>query len=67
MLSSPSPRERVGVRGASLILALLLSGCALITPRPAPDPVRLRIADLILIGFNGTQVVNVPCGGSVSM
>ena len=56
MFSSPSPRERAGVRGASLILALLLSGCALITPRPAPDPVRLRIADLILIGFNGTQV-----------
>ncbi|HTG11423.1 MAG TPA: glycoside hydrolase family 3 N-terminal domain-containing protein, partial [Candidatus Eisenbacteria bacterium] len=56
MFASPSPRERAGVRGASLILALLLSGCALITPRPAPDPVRLRIADLILIGFNGTQV-----------
>jgi beta-N-acetylhexosaminidase len=44
------------VRGASLILALVLSGCALITPRPAPDAGRLRIADLILIGFNGTQV-----------
>ena len=56
MASSPSPRERATVRGASLILALALSGCALITPRPTPDPVRLRIADLILIGFDGTQV-----------
>jgi len=35
--------------------ALVLFGCALITPRPAPDAGRLRIADLILIGFNGTQ------------
>jgi beta-N-acetylhexosaminidase len=41
---------------ASLLLALILSGCALITPRPAPDAARLRIADLLLIGFNGTQV-----------
>ena len=56
MASSPSPRERATVKGASLILALALSGCALITPRPTPDPVRLRIADLILIGFDGTQV-----------
>jgi beta-N-acetylhexosaminidase len=56
MASSPSPRERATVRGASLILALALSGCTLITPRPTPDPVRLRIADLILIGFDGTQV-----------
>ncbi|MGH7414774.1 MAG: glycoside hydrolase family 3 protein, partial [Candidatus Rokuibacteriota bacterium] len=31
-------------------------GCALLTPRPAPDPAHLRIADLLLIGFNGTQV-----------
>jgi beta-N-acetylhexosaminidase len=46
------PRLRLGV----LVTALALSGCALITPRPAPDPVRLRVADLLLIGFNGTQV-----------
>jgi beta-N-acetylhexosaminidase len=38
------------------VAALALAGCALVTPRPAPDPVRLRIADLLLIGFNGTQV-----------
>ena len=49
---SPSPRERVGV----IVLATLLSGCALLTPRPAPDPVRLRIADLLLVGFAGTEV-----------
>jgi beta-N-acetylhexosaminidase len=45
-------RPRLG----ALALALALSGCALITPRPAPDPVRLRIAELLLIGFSGTQV-----------
>jgi beta-N-acetylhexosaminidase len=39
-----------------ILLALLLTGCALITPRPAPDPVALRIADLLLVGFEGTQV-----------
>jgi beta-N-acetylhexosaminidase len=33
-----------------------VSGCALVTPRPAPDPVRLRIADLLLVGFSGTEV-----------
>src|SRR4030095_13523242 len=43
-------------RGTIVALALAMSGCALVTPRPAPDPVRLRIADLLLIGFNGTQV-----------
>ena len=41
---------------AALIVALVLSGCALLTPRPAPDPARLRVADLLLIGFTGTQV-----------
>jgi beta-N-acetylhexosaminidase len=41
----------------SVLLSItLLSGCALITPRPAPDPARLRIADLLLVGFSGTQV-----------
>ncbi|HKW91884.1 MAG TPA: glycoside hydrolase family 3 N-terminal domain-containing protein [Methylomirabilota bacterium] len=39
-----------------LVAAVVLSGCALITPRPAPDPARLRIADLLLVGFTGTQV-----------
>ena len=39
-----------------LVSVTLLSGCALIAPRPAPDPVRLRIADLLLVGFSGTQV-----------
>lgn len=39
-----------------LVLALTLSGCALVTPRPAPDPVQLRIGELLLIGFTGTQV-----------
>lgn len=38
------------------LAAALLAGCALITPRPAPDPVALRVADLLLIGFNGTEV-----------
>ena len=40
----------------TLALAAVLAGCALVTPRPAPDPARLRIADLLLIGFTGTQV-----------
>lgn len=60
---SPSARERAGVRAprargalALLGLAALLAGCALVTPRPAPDPARLRIADLLLVGFTGTQV-----------
>ncbi len=44
-------------RPLPLVVALaLLSGCALITPRPAPDPARLRIADLLLVGFTGTEV-----------
>jgi len=41
---------------ATLALAATLVGCALVAPRPAPDPARLRIADLLLIGFTGTQV-----------
>lgn len=41
---------------ARLLSALALSGCALVTPRPAPDPAALRIGELLLIGFNGTQV-----------
>jgi beta-N-acetylhexosaminidase len=56
-------RERAGARLprppgrlALLVLAALLSGCALVTPRPAPDPARLRIGDLLLVGFTGTQV-----------
>jgi len=53
---SPSPRESAGMKVFPLILVLLLAGCALITPRPAPDPVALRVADLLLIGFNGTEV-----------
>ncbi|HKX03878.1 MAG TPA: glycoside hydrolase family 3 N-terminal domain-containing protein, partial [Methylomirabilota bacterium] len=40
----------------SLALAVCLAGCTLVTPRPAPDPARLRIGDLLLIGFTGTQV-----------
>jgi beta-N-acetylhexosaminidase len=48
------PRTRGAL--AALALALALPGCALITPRPAPDPARLRIGELLLIGFNGTQV-----------
>jgi beta-N-acetylhexosaminidase len=48
--------SRSRLRLGALVVALALSGCALITPRPAPDPVRLRIAELLLIGFNGTQV-----------
>lgn len=48
--ASPSPWV------ASLALAASLAGCALLTPRPAPDPARLRVADLLLIGFTGTQV-----------
>ena len=39
-----------------MLLAAILAGCALVTPRPAPDPARLRIADLLLVGFTGTQV-----------
>ena len=39
-----------------MLLAALLAGCALVAPRPAPDPARLRIADLLLVGFTGTQV-----------
>ena len=62
---SPSPGERVGVRvprspdrsvPALVLVAAILAGCALVTPRPAPDPARLRIADLLLVGFGGTQV-----------
>jgi beta-N-acetylhexosaminidase len=56
MARSPSPRERSRLRLGALVTALTLSGCALITPRPAPDPAQLRIAELLLIGFNGTQV-----------
>ena len=41
---------------ALMLLAAILAGCALVTPRPAPDPARLRIADLLLVGFTGTQV-----------
>jgi len=41
---------------ALVLVAALLAGCALVTPRPAPDPARLRIADLLLVGFTGTQV-----------
>jgi len=41
---------------ATLALAATLAGCALVASRPAPDPARLRIADLLLIGFTGTQV-----------
>ena len=43
---------RLGV----LVSIALLCGCALLTPRPAPDPARLRIADLLLVGFSGTEV-----------
>jgi len=49
-------RVRPSPRLAPLIAAMLLSGCALIAPRPEPDPTRLRIADLLLVGFTGTQV-----------
>ncbi|HJV58110.1 MAG TPA: glycoside hydrolase family 3 N-terminal domain-containing protein [Methylomirabilota bacterium] len=49
-----APRERGAL--ALLGLAALLAGCALVTPRAAPDPARLRIADLLLVGFTGTQV-----------
>jgi beta-N-acetylhexosaminidase len=41
---------------AALLLTVTVTGCALLTPRPAPDAARLRIADLLLMGFNGTQV-----------
>lgn len=57
------PRSLVPARHAAarrtlawLALAASLAGCALLTPRPAPDPARLRVADLLLIGFTGTQV-----------
>ena len=62
---SPSPGERAGVRvprspdrsvPGLVLVAAILAGCALVTPRPAPDPARLRIADLLLVGFSGTQV-----------
>jgi beta-N-acetylhexosaminidase len=46
----------VSRRLVAVVVAALLSGCALITPRPAPDPARLRVGDLLLIGFNGTRV-----------
>jgi beta-N-acetylhexosaminidase len=49
-------RVRWSGRLSVLLSITLLSGCALITPRPAPDPARLRIADLLLVGFAGTQV-----------
>jgi beta-N-acetylhexosaminidase len=39
-----------------LVALIALAGCALITPRPEPDPARLRVADLLLVGFNGTEV-----------
>jgi beta-N-acetylhexosaminidase len=41
---------------ALTLVAAILAGCALVTPRPAPDAARLRIADLLLVGFTGTQV-----------
>ena len=41
---------------ALVLVAALLAGCALVAPRPAPDPARLRVADLLLVGFTGTQV-----------
>ncbi len=60
MAPSPSWRERIGLRVpprlGALVAVALLSGCALITPRPAPDAARLRVADLLLVGFTGTQV-----------
>lgn len=56
MSPSPSRRERAGPLLLVVVFTVVLSGCALITPRPAPDPMRLRIADLLLVGFTGTQV-----------
>ena len=50
------PRSHARSALALLLLAALLAGCALVTPRPAPDPARLRIADLLLVGFTGTEV-----------
>jgi len=45
------------LRHAVEVMTLIaLAGCALITPRPEPDPARLRVADLLLVGFNGTEV-----------
>jgi len=46
----------VSGRLAALLGASLLAGCAIIAPRPAPDPARLRIGDLLLVGFTGTEV-----------
>ena len=39
-----------------VVTLIALAGCALITPRPEPDPARLRVADMLLVGFNGTEV-----------
>jgi beta-N-acetylhexosaminidase len=45
------------LRHAVEVMTLIaLAGCALITPRPEPDPARLRVADMLLVGFNGTEV-----------
>jgi len=46
----------VSGRLAPLLGAALLAGCAMIAPRPAPDAARLRIGDLLLVGFSGTEV-----------
>ncbi|HEX5530309.1 MAG TPA: glycoside hydrolase family 3 N-terminal domain-containing protein [Methylomirabilota bacterium] len=53
-MRAPRSPERRAL--ALMLVAALLAGCALVTPRPAPDPARLRIADLLLVGFTGTQV-----------
>ena len=53
-MRAPRSPERRAL--ALVLVAALLAGCALVTPRPAPDPARLRIADLLLVGFTGTQV-----------
>jgi beta-N-acetylhexosaminidase len=53
---APASARTVGRGGLLALTALALAGCALVAPRPAPDPVRLRIADLLLVGFGGTQV-----------
>jgi beta-N-acetylhexosaminidase len=53
-------RRRLSHRLHALVTALappiLLAGCALLAPRPTPDPIRLRLGDLLLVGFTGTQV-----------